>query len=240
MILELLSIPLVGIFFILLVPDKFADDLNLRVVMRFIAVLTAGFTFVFSLLLLNDINTGSKNSPILALLGDTDYLFWSPNLFKPIYFIMDGISIIFVVLTTLVTFLVIFSICFNPGVQNHRFFQGYLIAFLFIEFLLMGAFTVADILFFYVFFETILIPMYFIIGIYGSGYRKIKAGYYFFLYTLLGSLFMLFGIIVLFMELGTTAYLPMFNIPPISLEVQHMVFVCFFLAFSVKINFYFK
>ena len=72
------------------------------------------------------------------------------------------------------------------------------------EFLLLNVFSVLDLIFFYIFFEGVLIPMFIIIGVWGSRQRKIHAAYQFFFYTLLGSIFMLLGIIVIYFHLGTT------------------------------------
>lgn len=70
----------------------------------------------------------------------------------------------------------------------------------------MLTFTVLDIFYFYVFFESLLIPMFILIGVWGARERKIKAAYYFFLYTLFGSLFMLFGMIYLYFITGSTNF----------------------------------
>jgi NADH:ubiquinone oxidoreductase subunit 4 (subunit M) len=72
------------------------------------------------------------------------------------------------------------------------------------EFLLINVFVILDLFFFYVFFESVLIPMFFIIGIWGSRQRKIHAAYQFFFFTLLGSIIMLIGIIVIYIDYGTT------------------------------------
>jgi NADH-ubiquinone oxidoreductase chain 4 len=74
------------------------------------------------------------------------------------------------------------------------------------ELLLVVTFTTLDLFYFYVFFESLLIPMFILIGVWGSRERRIKAAYYFFLYTLFGSLFMLFGILYLYFIIGSTNY----------------------------------
>lgn len=80
-----------------------------------------------------------------------------------------------------------------------------------IEILLVLTFTVLDIFYFYVFFESLLIPMFILIGVWGARERKIKAAYYFFLYTLFGSLFMLFGMIYLYFITGSTNFFVLLN-----------------------------
>lgn len=74
------------------------------------------------------------------------------------------------------------------------------------ELLLVVTFTTLDLFYFYVFFESLLIPMFIMIGVWGARERKIKAAYYFFLYTLFGSLFMLFGVLYLYFIAGSTNY----------------------------------
>jgi NADH:ubiquinone oxidoreductase subunit 4 (subunit M) len=82
--------------------------------------------------------------------------------------------------------------------------KDYLICFLLLEFLLIQVFSVLDLLLFYIFFESVLMPMFLIVGIWGSRERKIRAAYQFFLYTLIGSILMLLGILVVYFQAGTT------------------------------------
>ena len=84
--------------------------------------------------------------------------------------------------------------------------KEFLIAFLFLDFLLIGTFCILDLLLFYIFFESVLIPMYLIVGVWGSRDRKILAAYYFFLYTLLGSVVMLLSILYIYNQVGTNDY----------------------------------
>jgi proton-translocating NADH-quinone oxidoreductase chain M len=109
-----------------------------------------------------------------------------------------------------------------------------LIAFLFLDFLLIGVFCIIDLLFFYIFFESTLIPMYIIIGVWGSRERKILAAYYFFLYTLFGSSLMLISIAYIFWQVGTTDYELLLAFSFSKLE-QNFLWLTFFLAFSSKV-----
>ena len=86
----------------------------------------------------------------------------------------------------------------------NRYLKEYLICFLILETILIQVFCVLDVFFFYIFFESVLIPMFLIIGIWGSRQRKIRAAYQFFLYTLAGSLLMLLAILVIYFQQGTT------------------------------------
>jgi len=74
------------------------------------------------------------------------------------------------------------------------------------EFFLIGVFSILDLLLFYIFFESVLIPMYLIVGVWGSRERKIRAAYFFFFYTLLGSVLMLLSILYIYYQVGTTDY----------------------------------
>jgi len=82
--------------------------------------------------------------------------------------------------------------------------KNYAFSFLLLESILLFVFSCVDILWFYIFFEAVLLPMYFIIGIYGSRDRRIKASYYLFLYTLLSSILMFLAILFLYFKVGST------------------------------------
>jgi proton-translocating NADH-quinone oxidoreductase chain M len=100
--------------------------------------------------------------------------------------------------------------------------------------LLIFVFSSLDLITFYIFFESILIPMYLIIGIWGSRTRKIKAGYQFFLYTLIGSVLMLLAIFIVYFETGTTDYQLVSNFA-FSDRRQLLLWVCFFISFAIKV-----
>jgi len=141
---------------------------------------------------------------------------------------VDGISMVFLLLT-----LFIFPILFLASwsvTKAPKHFLSYLLA---MEILLVLTFSTMDLFYFYVFFESLLIPMFILIGVWGARERKIKAAYYFFLYTLFGSLFMLFGILYLYFITGSTNYTVLLNCV-LDAEQQCVIWVCFFLAFAVK------
>jgi len=143
---------------------------------------------------------------------------------------VDGISIWFILLTTL-----LIPICLLASWETIKtnVFE-YLAAFFLLEALLIGVFSALDLLLFYILFESILIPMVLIIGIWGARSRKIKASYYFFLYTLIGSLFMLVGLISIYLEVGTLNYFALLSVN-FSFEKEVFYWVTFFLAFAVKV-----
>ena len=121
---------------------------------------------------------------------------------------LDGISLVFILLTTL-----LIPICLLSSWDSIKYLtRSYIICFLFLEFLLIGVFSILDIVGFYVFFEGILIPMFLIIGIWGSRKQKITAAYYFFFYTLIGSILMLLSLLYIYYKLGTTDYLTLLNL----------------------------
>jgi len=157
-------------------------------------------------------------------------LLWIPVLNLNVTLGVDGISLFFLLLTTLLIPLCIL-ISWNTVQVN---LKGYLIAFLSIELLLIGVFSVLDVLMFYILFESILIPMFLVIGIYGSRERKIWASYYFFLYTLLGSVVMLLSILYIYNQVGTTDYEVLLTFAFSDLE-QKLLWFSFFLAFAAKV-----
>ena len=155
---------------------------------------------------------------------------WIPVLNLNVTLGIDGISLFFLLLTTL-----LIPLCILISWNSVQFnLKGYLIAFLTIEFLLIGVFCVLDVLMFYIFFESILIPMFLVIGIWGSRERKIWASYYFFLYTLLGSVVMLLSILYIYNQVGTTDYEILLTFAFSDLE-QKLLWFTFFLAFAAKV-----
>jgi len=101
------------------------------------------------------------------------------------------------------------------------------------QILLVLTFTTIDLFYFFVLFEGLLIPMFIMIGVWGARNRKIKAAYYFFLYTLFGSLFMLFGMIYLYHITGSLNFYSLMG-TTLASEEQEVIWLCFFLAFAVK------
>ena len=142
---------------------------------------------------------------------------------------IDGISVLFVILNSFITVLVVWA---GWEVIKMRVAQ-YNAAFLIMSGLINGAFASLDAILFYVFFEAMLIPMYLIIGIWG-GERRVYAAIKFFLYTLLGSLLMLVAFIYLYQKSGSFALLDWFLLP-LSLHTQVLIFIAFFTAFAVKV-----
>ena len=141
---------------------------------------------------------------------------------------IDGISILFIVLTTLITPICIIS-CINSVKDRVKEF---LIAILILETFMIGVFCSLDLVVFYLFFEAGLIPMFLIIGIWG-GPRKVYSAFKFFLFTLLGSVLMLVAIIAIYWITGTTDVIQIYEIK-IPKEYQNLLWLAFFSSFAVK------
>ena len=142
---------------------------------------------------------------------------------------VDGISMLFVLLNSLMTVLVVWAGW--EVIEKHV--AQYMAAFLIQSGLINGAFASLDAILFYAFFESMLIPMYLIIGVWG-GPNRVYAAVKFFLYTLLGSLLMLVGFIYLYNVSETFSLLDWYDVP-LALDVQILLFVAFFLSFAVKV-----
>jgi NADH-quinone oxidoreductase subunit M len=150
--------------------------------------------------------------------------------FKVTYHLgVDGISVLFILLTSFTTVLVVIA---GWKVIEKRVAQ-YMAAFLFMSGLMNGVFAALDAVLFYVFWEAMLIPMFLIIGIWG-GPNRVYAAVKFFLYTLLGSLLMLVAFIYLYTKGGTFEILD-FHRLPLTLTEQILIFFAFFMAFAVKV-----
>ena len=141
---------------------------------------------------------------------------------------VDGISILFILLTTFITPLCILSI--NNSIKNRL--SEFLIAVLIMESFMIGVFCSLDLVVFYLFFEAGLIPMFLIIGIWG-GARRVYSAFKFFLYTLLGSVLMLVAIISIYWITGTTDVVELYKIG-IDVKYQNLLWLAFFSSFAVK------
>ena len=154
---------------------------------------------------------------------------WIPAWGVEYYVGIDGISVLFVLLSALITILCVLISWNSVKIKVKEFYVSLLL----IEGAMIGVFCSLDFFLFYIFWEAMLIPMYLIIGVWG-GPRRVYAAIKFFLFTLVGSVFMLVGIIVLYLKTGT------FNIPELSqmtlpYNLQLWLFWAFFAAFAVKV-----
>lgn len=146
----------------------------------------------------------------------------------PMYLGIDGLSIYFVLLTTIITPIALLS----NWTSISENVKSYVIIILLLETLLLAVFLVLDILLFYIFFESILPPLFLLIGIFGSG-NKVRASFYLFLYTLFGSLFLLLSILAMSSIMGSTDF-DALSKTNFNYSTQLFLFYGVFLAFAVK------
>lgn len=218
LLIFLIVLPLIGIFLLLFIPNSNHSLLKL------IALNTSCFLYVVSLFLWFFFNKSIGSFQFVSK------LLWIPFLNLNFSLGIDGVSLFFILLTTLLIFLCIL-ISWTSIKTNMKEF---LIAFLVMEFFLIGVFSILDLLLFYIFFESILIPMYLIVGVWGSRERKIRAAYFFFLYTLLGSVLMLLSILYIYYQIGTTDYEVLLTFI-FSKTEQKFLWFSFFGSFATKV-----
>lgn len=219
LVVFLLVSPFLSAFLVSLLP------LQRMIMIKQIGGLFSFFIFGISLLLLGAYSFTPWSG--FQFVYNFDYISWLNCTYKVGF---DGISIMFIVLTAFLTPLCLY-ISWNSIKYN---FKEFVIVLFLIEGLLINLFSVLDMVFFYVLFEAILIPMFILIGVWGSRQRKIHAAYQFFLYTLFGSLFMLSAILVIYSEVGSfdLTYLYMHKF---SESRQLFLWLAFFVSFATKI-----
>src|SRR5918995_1814383 len=211
-------LPLVGAFLILLIRDE-GDSARRNI--RNVALLTTVFTFVLSLFIWAGFDYADTG---FQMVEKAEWLDSGISYHMGV----DGISMLFVILTT---FLMPLCILASWNSIDRRV-KEYMIAFLILETLMIGVFTALDIVLFYVFFEAGLIPMFIIIGVWG-GKRRVYASFKFFLYTLLGSVLMLLAIMAMFFQSGTTD-IPTLLTHDFPAGMQTWLWLAFFSSFAVK------
>ena len=190
---------------------------------RLLALLVSALVFAFSIFMLMAFESSS------AAMQFSEISPWIAALDVNYHLGVDGFSVPLIMLTTFFGVLVVIA---GWEVIQERV-QQYMAALLIMEGLMVGVFSALDALLFYVFFEAMLIPMFLLIGMWGGPHR-VYATIKFFLYTFLGSVFMLIGLIYLYIQSGTWSILEWHDFP-LSLEVQIWLFLGFLAAFSVKI-----
>src|SRR6059036_1135579 len=186
---------------------------------RWISLLGATVGFLVTVPLVTGFQTGTSAMQFVELNP------WIPRFNVNYHLGVDGISVLFILLNSFITVLVVIA---GWEVIRSKVAQ-YMAAFLVMSGLLNGSFAALDAVLFYVFFEATLIPMYLVIGVWG-GPSRVYAAVKFFLYTLLGSLLMLVALIYLYDVSGTFSIIEWYRVP-LSLKVQVLLFVAFFLSF---------
>ena len=213
-------LPLVGAAFILLIrgePDVVARNA------RNVALWTSLITFVLSVFIWLNFDSSS------AAFQMVERVEWIPAFNVYYHMGVDGISVLFVLLSTFLTPLCILSSWESVKTRV----KEYMIAFLVLETLMVGMFCALDFVLFYMFFEGVLIPMFLIIGVWG-GARRVYAAFKFFLYTLLGSVLMLLAILAMYFVAGTTD-LPTLMQTDFPRSMQIWLWLALFASFAVKV-----
>jgi NADH-quinone oxidoreductase subunit M len=214
-------LPLVGALFCLVVQGpKEVVDRNCRSA----ALITSLVTFLVSLLLWVHFD------PTKAGFQFEEKVAWIPALNIGYHMGIDGISLFFVLLSTLLTAICVLASW--EAVQTRV--KEYMVAFLVLETFMVGMFCALDLALFYVFFEGVLIPMFLIIGVWG-GKRRVYAAFKFFLYTLLGSVLMLLAIIAIYWQAGTSDLPTVLEKTQLPFQWQFWLWLAFFASFAVKV-----
>lgn len=218
LLLMTIILPLLGILLVSIIPNSYSKYYKL------IGLYTSILTFIVSLFLWIAFDNSTPRFQFVQELN------WFSFLNINFYIGIDGISLFFIILTT---FLI--PVCFLASWESIKVnTKAYIICFLALESLVIGVFSVLDIILFYIFFESVLIPMFIIIGIWGSRERKIHAAYQFFLYTLFGSILMLVAILIIYFEVGSTNMEVLMN-SEFSERKQLILWLAFFASFAVKV-----
>ena len=213
----LILLPTIGSLFLIF--SKSNDQSNSTI--KYVALFTSIVNFLLSIYLwfLFDETTSA-----FQFVEDREWLIGMVNYKVGV----DGISILFVILTTFITPLCIISV--NNSVKKRL--RDFLIAILIMESFMIGVFCSLDLVIFYLFFEAGLIPMFLIIGIWG-GPKRVYSAFKFFLYTLLGSVLMLVAIISIYWIAGTTDVVKLYELG-IDSKYQNLLWLAFFSSFAVK------
>ena len=213
-------LPLIGALFILTIRG---EEEQVASNSRMVALFTSVMTFVASTWLWFNFD---KTTPDFQFLEKVQ---WFPG-FDIAYRVgVDGISVLFVLLTTLLTPICILSAWEAVNIRV----KEYMIAFLVLETMMVGMFCALDLVLFYIFFEAVLIPMFLIIGVWG-GPRRVYAAFKLFLYTFLGSVLMLLAILAMYLDAGTTA-IPALMTHEFPESLQTWLWLAFFASFAVKV-----
>ncbi len=219
----LILLPLLGVIFISLLINGKEEDVAAS--SKKCALWTSGFTFIFSLAVL------SSFDPVVEGFQLVEKKEWIKGFNINYGLGIDGISLVFIMLTT---FLIPICILASWNSIQKRV-KEFMVAFLLMESFILGVFSALDFVVFYIFFEAMLIPMFFLIGIWG-GENKIYAAFKFFLYTLIGSVLLLIALVYIYQFTSTTD-IPelMVLVPKFDLTVQKWLWLAFFASFAVKI-----
>jgi len=215
----IIFIPLIGALFILVITgeQKIVEKNS-----KYVAIFSSLVNFFLSIFLWYSFDTSTSDFQFVEKKN------WMEG-FINFQLGIDGISILFILLTTFIA-----PICIFSGIHSIKFkIKEFLIAILVMETLMLGVFCSLDLVIFYLFFEGGLIPMFLIIGIWG-GPKRVYSAFKFFLFTLLGSVLMLIAIISIYWITGTTDVIQLLDMR-IPQEYQYLLWLAFFSSFAVKL-----
>lgn len=189
---------------------------------KYMALYTSLFVLAFSIYMFTHFDASNAGFQFVEKSN------WLKTLGLNYHLGVDGISMLFVLLSAFLTPVCILSAWTSVKTRVRE----YMVAFLVLESFMIGTFCALDAILFYVFFEGVLLPMFLIIGVWG-GARRVYSAYKFFLYTLLGSVLMLVGLLALYAQAGTTD-IPSLIAADIPVNLQYWLWIAFFASFAVK------
>ena len=219
LLILLLVIPLIGIFIISTGISYNITEVNIKRI-KMIGLTTSIINLALSLVIYILFDFSNKQFQFVQEFHQVNYF--------DFYLGVDGLSIYFILLTTIIMPISLLS-NWSSITENVRTF---VILILLLETLLLAVFLVLDILLFYIFFESILPPLFILIGLYGSS-NRVRASFFLFLYTLFGSLFLLLSIITMSSIMGTTDFDALYKVN-YNYSTQLFLFYGIFIAFAVK------
>ena len=215
----IIFIPLIGAFFIFVTKGV---QKNVEKNSKYVAIFSSLTNFLLSIFLWYSFDTTTADFQFVEKKN------WMEG-FINFQLGVDGISILFILLTTFIA-----PVCIFSAIHSIKFkIKEFLIAILVMETLMLGVFCSLDLVIFYLFFEGGLIPMFLIIGIWG-GPKRVYSAFKFFLFTLLGSVLMLVAIISIYWITGTSDVIKLLDIR-IPTEYQYLLWLAFFSSFAVKL-----
>ena len=214
---SLILLPIIGSLFLFFTKDKNGNNLTAK----YVSLFTTAVNFLISIYLWISFDQSISS---FQFVENREWISGFINYKVGI----DGISILFIVLTTFITPLCIISV--NNTIKVRL--RDFLIAILIMQSFMIGVFCALDLVVFYLFFEAGLIPMFLIIGIWG-GPKRVYSAFKFFLYTLLGSVLMLVAIISIYWISGTTDVVKLYELG-IDAKYQNLLWLAFFSSFAVK------
>jgi len=240
-------LPLLGILIVLLIPsgkDEKGQELS-KTIIRWVSVGVTFMQLILAAVIYLNYNPAMAGINDLKSFQFVEKMSWITATLPMVgninieYFMgIDGISVPMILLTAIVCFVAVF-----PSFGITKAVKGYFAMYLLLDLAMMGVFCALDFFLFYIFWELMLLPMYFLIGIWG-GPRKEYAAIKFFIYTLVGSVFMLLVMIGLYQSVGSFSILEMMNpanfktgslLGGFDTTIRYVAFMAIFIGFAIKV-----